>query len=85
MVFGVIDFLQKTNKRIQLSYYETSGKLVFVCFLEEIDDPKKHFENNKPLEWLLYLHYTGGPVQILGSQGIVQLRNPTKGGLVLNT
>ena len=32
-------------------------------------------------------HDTGGPqiVQILGSQGIVLLRNPTKRGLVLST
>ena len=28
---------------------------------------------------------TGGPVQILGSQGIVLLRNRTKRGLVLST
>ena len=28
MVFGVIDFLQKMNERIQLYYYDTSGWLV---------------------------------------------------------
>ena len=43
--FGVIDFLQKTNERIRLYYYDTSGRLVFVRFLEEIDDPKKPFRN----------------------------------------
>ena len=50
MVFGVINFLQKTNERIRLYYYDTSGRLVFVHFLEEIDDPKNHFEINWPLE-----------------------------------
>jgi hypothetical protein len=45
MIFWVIEFLQKTNKRIQLYYYDTSGRLVFVLFLEEIDDPKKPFRN----------------------------------------
>ena len=35
--FGVFDCLQKMNGRIQLYYYDTSGWLVFVCFLEEID------------------------------------------------
>ena len=41
MVFGVIDFLQKTNERIRLYYYDTSGWLVFVRFLEEIDGNKQ--------------------------------------------
>ena len=40
-VFWVIDFLQKTNERIRLYYYDTSGRLVFVRFLEEIDDYQK--------------------------------------------
>ena len=38
-------FLQKTNKRILLYYYETSGRLVFVRFLEEIEDTNKSFRN----------------------------------------
>ena len=41
--FGVINFLQKTNKQIQLYYYDTLGCLVIVRFLEEIDNPKKTF------------------------------------------
>ena len=45
MVFWVIDFLQKTNEQIRLYYYDTSGRLVFVRFLEEINDPKKPFRN----------------------------------------
>ena len=43
--FGVIDFLQKMNERIQLYYYDNSGWLVFVRFLEEIEDTKKTFRN----------------------------------------
>ena len=39
--FGVIDFLQKTNEQIRLYYYDTSGRLFFVLFLEEIDEPQK--------------------------------------------
>ena len=42
-LFGVFNFLQKTNKRIILYYYETSGRFVFVHFLEEIEDTKKTF------------------------------------------
>ena len=45
MVFGVFDFLQKTNKRIRLYYYDTSSRLAFVRFLEEIQDTKKSFRN----------------------------------------
>ena len=45
MFFEVIDFLQKKNKRIRLYYYDTSGLLVFIRFLEEIDDPKEPFRN----------------------------------------
>ena len=44
--FGVIDFLQETNEQIRLYYYETSDRFVLVRFLEEIDNPKKHFEIN---------------------------------------
>ena len=45
MVFGAFDFLQKTNKRIRLYYYDTSSRLAFVRFLEEIQDTKKSFRN----------------------------------------
>ena len=41
--FGVIDFLQKTNDRIRLYYYDTSVRLVFVRFLGEFEDTKKTF------------------------------------------
>ena len=45
MIFSSRCFLQKTNERILLYYYETSGRLVFVRFLEEIEDTKKTFRN----------------------------------------
>ena len=34
-----------TNERIQLYYYDTSGWLALVLFLEEIEDTKKTFQN----------------------------------------
>ena len=36
-------FFQKTNKWIQLYCYDTAGRLIFVRFLEEIEDNKKTF------------------------------------------
>ena len=39
---GIVDFLQKTNEN-----KSHSSKVEFIrCFLEEIDDPKNHFEIN---------------------------------------
>ena len=38
--------LQKMNEQILLYYYETSGRLVFIRFLEEIEDTKKTFRNH---------------------------------------
>ena len=37
-------FFQKTNEKNRL-YYDTSGRLIFVCFLLEIKDTKKTFRN----------------------------------------
>ena len=45
MVFGVFNFLQKMNERIQLYYYDSSSWLVLVHFLEVIEDTKKPFWN----------------------------------------
>ena len=42
-------FQKKTNEWIWLYYYDTSGLLVFVHFLEEIEDSKKTFQINWPL------------------------------------
>ena len=45
MIFSSRRFLQKTNEQILLYYYETLGRLVFVRFLEEIEDNKNTFRN----------------------------------------
>ena len=39
----------KKPKRNQLYYYDISGWIVFVHFLEEFKTPKRHFEINWPL------------------------------------
>ena len=38
--FWYPQFLQKTNQKIRLNYYDTSSWLVFVRFLEEFEDTK---------------------------------------------
>jgi hypothetical protein len=43
---------KKTNKRIRINCYDTSGRLVFVHFLEEIEDTEKTFRN-----WLTFSTY----------------------------
>ena len=45
MSFWYLQFSQKTNEKIRLYYYDTSGRLVFVRFLEEIEDTQKTFRN----------------------------------------
>ena len=45
MIFSSRYFLQKPNKRILLYYYKTSGRLLSIHFLEEIEDTKKTFQN----------------------------------------
>jgi hypothetical protein len=45
MIFSGPRFFQKIKKRIRLYYYYvTSGRLVFVRFLEEIEDTKDILE-----------------------------------------
>ena len=56
-MFSSRHFLHKTNERIIPYYYETSGRLVFVQFLEEIDNPRNHFEIIWPLDGQLKLTY----------------------------
>ena len=47
--YGVVDFLHKTNEnKSTWGIIEVKSNL-FVRFLEEIDDPKNHFEINWPL------------------------------------
>ena len=45
MIFSTRCFLQKAKERILLYYYETSGPLIFFCFLEEIEDIRETFCN----------------------------------------
>ena len=63
MVFGVFDFLQKTNERIRLYYYDTSSRLVFVRFMEEIEDNKKPFRN-----YLTFSKEENYPVDVVRSE-----------------
>ena len=58
MVFGVFDFLQKMNERIRLYYYDNSSRLVFVRFLEEIEDNKKPFRNYLTFNFKNYFKVT---------------------------
>ena len=46
-LFGILNSSKKWTKKIDLTtMYDTSGRLVFVCFLEEFEDKKRHFEKN---------------------------------------
>ena len=52
---GLVSILNssKTNKKFDLQYYDTSGWLVFVRFLEELKTTKSPFEINWPLVLVL--------------------------------
>ena len=43
---GILNSSKKRRKKIDLQYYDTSGRLVFVRFLEELKTPKSPFEIN---------------------------------------
>ena len=47
--FWYPQFFQKTIEKIHPNYLDTSGRIVFVRFLEELKTPKRHFEINCPL------------------------------------
>ena len=49
MFFVVVDFLQTRNENKSTWGIIVVKLNLFVRFLEEIDDPKNHFENNWPL------------------------------------
>ena len=49
MSFLDLQFSQKKNEKIQLYYYGTSSRIVFVHFLGELKTPKRHLESNWPL------------------------------------
>ena len=42
---GILGFFQKLNETIRLDYYDTSGRLFFVPFLQEFEDSKKTFRS----------------------------------------
>ena len=44
-LFWYPQFFQKINEKIRLYYYDTSGRLAFIRFLEEFEDTKKTFQN----------------------------------------
>ena len=43
-LFGILNS-SKYERKIQPNYYDTSGRLFFIRFLEEIEDTKKTFRN----------------------------------------
>ena len=45
------------NEKIRLYFYDTSGRLVFVRFLEEFEDTKRHFEINWPLSEFKFVRF----------------------------
>ena len=55
MIFSSRRFFQKTNEPFQLYYYGTSGRRVFVHFLEEIEESKKEFQNYLTFNWNLFI------------------------------
>ena len=44
-LFGTLNSSKKRTKKIRLNYQDTSGRLVFVRFLEEFEDTKNTFRN----------------------------------------
>ena len=56
MIFSSQRFLQKKSKRILLYNYETSGRLVFFLFLEEIEGTKKTFRNYLTFSSVFFIH-----------------------------
>ena len=62
--FWYPQFLQKTNEKIRLDYYDTSDRLIFVRFLEEFEDTKKGIQwrvgikrYNRYNHYISYIHY----------------------------
>ena len=43
-LFGILNSF-KNERKIQPNYYDTSGRIVFVRFLEKFEDTKKTFRN----------------------------------------
>ena len=49
MSLWYLQFFQKNERKNRPHYYGTSSRTVFICFLEELKSPKRHFEINWPL------------------------------------
>ena len=47
-LFGILNSSKKKKEKLRPNYYDTSGWIVFVRFLEELKTPKRHFEINWP-------------------------------------
>ena len=45
MVFSIVPKMNETN---WLHYYDTTGRIIFVCFLEEFKTPKRRLEIKWP-------------------------------------
>ena len=67
MSFWYFQFLQKTNEKIQLNYYDTSDRIVFVRVLEEFKTPNWHFETNRPFIWKIKINHNFW--KIFGNRG----------------
>ena len=49
-LFVIFNSSKKRTKKFDLpNYLGTSSRIVFICFLEELKTPKRHFEINWPL------------------------------------
>ena len=53
MSFWYLQFFQKRTKKFKPNYYGTSSRIIFIRFLKELKTPKRHFETNWPLTWLI--------------------------------
>jgi len=42
----ISSILPKNEQKNSLNHYDTSGEIVFIHFLEELETPKRHFEIN---------------------------------------
>ena len=62
---GILNSSIKRIKKFNLQYYDTSGRLVFVRFLEELKTPKSPFENNWPLLVCLFYAFIKMMIPIL--------------------
>ena len=55
---GIMNSSKKRTKKFDLQYFDTSSRIVFVHFLEELKTPKRHYEIILPLaKSILYLSF----------------------------